>query len=94
MNEPADREPSGSDTSRAYRLWHVGSGNEFIAIVAEAGSFEEIIRVRRRPDWRSRSPVTESPSTIGASRSSRSPVRTSRRRNNRPVFAPKTFQDA
>jgi hypothetical protein len=35
----------------SYRLWHVGPSNEFIAVVAEAGSFEEIIKERRRPDW-------------------------------------------
>ena len=28
----------------------VGPSNEFIAVVAEAGSFEEIIKERRRPD--------------------------------------------
>jgi hypothetical protein len=41
-----------SATSRAYRLWHVGSNNEFIAVVAEADSFDEIRKVRRRADWR------------------------------------------
>jgi hypothetical protein len=35
----------------AYRLWHVGPSNEFIAVVAEAVSFEEIIKERRRADW-------------------------------------------
>lgn len=37
---------------KAYRLWHVGAQNEFVAVVAEASSFEEIIKVRRRADWR------------------------------------------
>jgi hypothetical protein len=43
---------SDSPVRKAYRLWHVGLQNEFIAIVAEGGSFAEIIQVRRRSDWR------------------------------------------
>jgi hypothetical protein len=44
---------SSEDTlPETYRLWHVGAENEFIAVVAEAGSFNEIIKVGRRPDWR------------------------------------------
>jgi hypothetical protein len=54
MNEPTGGEPSKSEPSKAYRLWHVGSDNEFIAIVAEAGSFAEIVKERRRADWRYR----------------------------------------
>jgi hypothetical protein len=37
---------------KAYRLWHVGQSNQFIAVVEEAESFEEIKQVRRRADWR------------------------------------------
>jgi hypothetical protein len=40
------------DVPKLYRLWHVGGPNEFIALVAEADTFEEIISVRRRKDWR------------------------------------------
>jgi hypothetical protein len=38
--------------SRQYRLWHVTGRNEFVAVVAEADTFEEIKKVRRRRDWR------------------------------------------
>jgi hypothetical protein len=31
---------------------HVETQNEFVAVVAEADSFEEIMQVRRRTDWR------------------------------------------
>ncbi|MGA2045729.1 MAG: hypothetical protein ABSG83_20460 [Roseiarcus sp.] len=37
---------------KPFRLWHVDGQNEFVAIVAEADTFEAIRRVRRRPDWR------------------------------------------
>jgi hypothetical protein len=37
---------------KAFRLWHVDGQNEFVAVVAEADTFEAIRRVRRRPDWR------------------------------------------
>jgi hypothetical protein len=37
---------------KTYRLWHVGTDNEFLAVLAEADSFEEIRKVRRRADWR------------------------------------------
>jgi hypothetical protein len=37
---------------KTYRLWHVDSHNEVVAVVAEADSFEEIRKVRRRTDWR------------------------------------------
>jgi hypothetical protein len=37
---------------KSYRLWRVEAQNEFVAAVAEADSFEEIIKVRRRADWR------------------------------------------
>jgi hypothetical protein len=39
-------------TGKPFRLWHVDGQNEFVAVVAEADSFEEIRKVRRRPDWR------------------------------------------
>jgi hypothetical protein len=39
-------------TPKTYRLWHVDGDNEFVAAVAEADSFEEIRKVRRRTDWR------------------------------------------
>jgi hypothetical protein len=39
-------------TPKTYRLWHVDGNNEFVAVVAEADSFEEIRKVRRRADWR------------------------------------------
>jgi hypothetical protein len=35
-----------------YRLWQVDGQNEFVGVVAEANSFDEIIKVMRRPDWR------------------------------------------
>lgn len=38
--------------SKSYILWHVGGPNEFVAAVAEADSFDEIIKVRKRLDWR------------------------------------------
>jgi hypothetical protein len=38
--------------SKAYRLWHVTGRGEFVAAVAEADTFEEIKKVRRRLDWR------------------------------------------
>jgi hypothetical protein len=39
-------------TAKAYRLWRVAGQSEFVAAVAEADTFEEIKRVRRRLDWR------------------------------------------
>jgi hypothetical protein len=39
-------------TTKPFVLWHVGSPYEFVAAVAEADTFDEISRVRRRPDWR------------------------------------------
>jgi hypothetical protein len=41
-----------NDVPKPYRLWHVDAQNEFVAVVAEAESFQEIIKVRRRADWR------------------------------------------
>ena len=38
--------------AKPYRLWHVTGRSEFVAVVAEAESFEEIKKVRRRQDWR------------------------------------------
>ena len=35
-----------------FRLWHVDGRNEFVAVVAEADSFEVIQKIRRRADWR------------------------------------------
>jgi len=40
------------ETAKAYRLWRVARQGEFVAVVAEADTFEEIKRVRRRADWR------------------------------------------
>jgi hypothetical protein len=37
---------------KTYRLWHVEGENEFVAVVAEANSFEDIQKERRRVDWR------------------------------------------
>jgi hypothetical protein len=37
---------------KPYRLWRVEAENEFAGVVAEADSFGEIIKVRRRPDLR------------------------------------------
>lgn len=39
-------------TTKAYRLWRVAGESEFVAAVAEADTFEEIIKVRRRAGWR------------------------------------------
>jgi hypothetical protein len=38
--------------SKPYRLWHADGRSEFVAVVAEADTLEELRRVRRRPDWR------------------------------------------
>jgi hypothetical protein len=38
--------------ANSFRLCHVQGPGEFIAIVAEAGTFEEIKKVRRCADWR------------------------------------------
>jgi hypothetical protein len=40
------------ELSKPYRLWHVSGQNEFVAVVAQGDTFEEIKNVRRRPDWR------------------------------------------
>ena len=53
----AERQRKGQPTRtmfapRRFRLWHVDGRNEFVAVVAEADTFEEIKKVRRRPDWR------------------------------------------
>ena len=37
---------------KLFRLWHVTGQNEFVAVVAEADTLEEIRKVRRRLDWR------------------------------------------
>ena len=42
---------SQCDSPKAFRLWHVSADNEFVAVVAEADTFEEIRTVRRRDDW-------------------------------------------
>jgi hypothetical protein len=39
-------------SAKQYRLWHVSGQSEFVAIVTEADTFEEIKSVRRRTDWR------------------------------------------
>jgi hypothetical protein len=38
--------------AKPYRLWHVSGRSEFVAVVAEAETFDEIRKVRRRRDWR------------------------------------------
>jgi hypothetical protein len=38
--------------AKPYRLWHVTGRSEFVAVVAEAETFQEIKKVRRRRDWR------------------------------------------
>jgi hypothetical protein len=40
------------ELSKPYRLWRVNGNNEFVSIIAEADAFEELKRVRRRPNWR------------------------------------------
>jgi hypothetical protein len=40
------------EPSKPFRLWHVDGASEFVAVVAEADSFAEIKKVRRRRDWR------------------------------------------
>jgi hypothetical protein len=37
---------------KPYRLWRVEGRIEFVGVVAEAASFDEIIKVNRRADWR------------------------------------------
>jgi hypothetical protein len=37
---------------KSFRLWHVQGTGEFVAFVAEADTFEEIKKIRRRADWR------------------------------------------
>jgi hypothetical protein len=48
----AERDESGLAPAKPYRLWHVSGQSEFVAVVAEADTFEEIRKVRRRSDWR------------------------------------------
>jgi hypothetical protein len=38
--------------SKPFRLWHADGQSEFVALIVEADSLEEINRVRRRGDWR------------------------------------------
>jgi hypothetical protein len=45
---------AGTEVPKPYLLWHVQGRSEFVAVVAEAPTFEDIKRVRRRPDWRYR----------------------------------------
>ncbi len=49
QKEGAHRDPTPEKT---FRLWHVRGTGEFVAFVAEADTFDEIKKVRRRPDWR------------------------------------------
>jgi hypothetical protein len=44
--------PCGAPPAKMFRLWHVQGTGEFVAFVAEADTFEEIKKVRRRSDWR------------------------------------------
>jgi hypothetical protein len=48
----AEQTKPGSEPAKPYRLWHVSGQSEFVAVVAEADTFEEIKKVRRRSDWR------------------------------------------
>jgi hypothetical protein len=48
----ADSDQDPNQTSKQYRLWHVNGQSEFVAMVAEADTFEQLKTVRRRPDWR------------------------------------------
>jgi hypothetical protein len=38
-------------TPKKYRLWRVGRENEFVAVVAEANTFEEWKAISPRPEW-------------------------------------------
>ena len=49
---PDDATNAADAPAKRYRLWHVGRQSEFVAIVAEADTFEEIKAVRRRAEWR------------------------------------------
>lgn len=49
VDEQAEFEGGGG---KPYRLWHVNGRSEFVAIVAEGETFQEIKKVRRRRDWR------------------------------------------
>jgi len=40
------------ELSKPFRLWHVDANNEFVAVIAEADAFDDLKKVRRRPDWR------------------------------------------
>ena len=51
MTVNEDMEAEGA-FSKPYRLWHAEGQSEFVAVVAEADSLEEIRNVRRRRDWR------------------------------------------
>ena len=48
--------PNSDQTSdrraKQYRLWRVDGQSEFVAVVAEADTSEELQAVRRRADWR------------------------------------------
>jgi hypothetical protein len=48
-DEPTKFEGAGA---KSYRLWHVSGRSEFVAVVAEAETFQEIRKVRKRQDWR------------------------------------------
>jgi hypothetical protein len=53
MRMTADEQAKHTDASdKPYRLWHVSGQNEFVAVVADADTFDEIRQVRRRSDWR------------------------------------------
>jgi hypothetical protein len=49
---PGSDQDAANPSSKQFRLWHVNGASEFVAVVAEAETFEEIRAVRRRPDWR------------------------------------------
>jgi hypothetical protein len=50
---PKNEHKEGDATNpKPYRLWHVDGWGEFVAMVAEADTVDEIKKVRRRLDWR------------------------------------------
>jgi hypothetical protein len=50
----AINEDMESDTAfvMPFRLWRVDARDQYITVVAEADTIEEIISIQRRPDWR------------------------------------------
>jgi hypothetical protein len=48
----ASDQNTSDPTPKEYRLWRVDRDSEFVAVVAEADTFEKLKAVSRRPDWR------------------------------------------